>query len=79
MNELDFQVENQPRAAYIGRTALVPIYQYPSQKMSELKNFCRGGGNLDNVQDTLTRTMSELEKFAKQGVSQTMSKLNIFF
>ncbi len=25
MQKLDFQVENQPRAAYIGRTALVPI------------------------------------------------------
>ncbi len=24
-NELDFQVENQPRAAYIGRTALVCV------------------------------------------------------
>ncbi len=35
----DFQVENQPRAAYIGRIALVPIHQCPSQKMSSLKIF----------------------------------------
>ncbi len=47
--QLDFQVENQPRAAF------VPIYQYPSQKMSQLEIllqnfFCRGG----------TQTMSEI-------------------
>ncbi len=55
-SKLDFQVENQPRAAF------VPIYQYPSQKMSELKFFFVGGagGNPDNVRDTLTRTMSEI-------------------
>ena len=35
--ELDFQVENQPRAAF------VPIYQYPSQKMLEIF-FLQGGG-----------------------------------
>ncbi len=39
-DELDFQEENQPRAAYIGRTALVPIHQCPSQKISKLKIFC---------------------------------------
>ncbi len=32
--QLDFQVENQPRAAF------VPIYQYPSQKMLD---FAGGG------------------------------------
>ncbi len=43
--KLDFQVENQPRAAYIGRKALVLIYQGPSQQMSQLKKICaRGGG-----------------------------------
>ncbi len=36
------QVENQLQAAYIGRKALVPICQCPSQEMSELKNL--GGG-----------------------------------
>ena len=36
---LDFQVENQLEAAYISRTALVPIQQYPSQMMSKLKFF----------------------------------------
>ena len=40
--------------------------------MSELESFlcvcvC-GGGNPDNVQDTPTRTMSELEKFFPGGV-----------
>ncbi len=44
ITKLDFQVENQPRAVYIGRTALVPIYQYPIQKMSELKIFFAGEG-----------------------------------
>ncbi len=45
-NEPDFQVENQPWAVYIGRTALVPICQCPSQEMSQLKIFWnrRGGG-----------------------------------
>ncbi len=38
--KLDFQVENQPRAAYISRKALVPICQCPSQEMSELKVVC---------------------------------------
>ncbi len=43
----DFQVdslENQPHAAYIGRTALVPICQGPSQQMSQLQIFCSGSG-----------------------------------
>ncbi len=47
--KLDFQVENQPRAAYIGRTALVPICQYPSQKMSQLKFSMGRAGNSDNL------------------------------
>ncbi len=48
--QLDFQVENQPRAAYIGRTALVPICQDSSQQISQLKKNCpRGGGNSDNL------------------------------
>ncbi len=50
--KLDFQVDNQPRAAYIGRTALVPIHQCPSQQSVQdtpnpdnLENFSfRGGG-----------------------------------
>ncbi len=39
--KLDLQVENQPREAYIGRTAVVPIPQCPSQPMSEFKRTCR--------------------------------------
>ncbi len=41
--KLDFQVENQPWALYIGRTALVLISQYPNQQMSKLKIFCNWG------------------------------------
>ncbi len=70
--ELDFQVENQPLAAYIGRTALVPICQCPSQEMSQLKIFCKGGG--------VTWTMSKLDNVqVGQCLSWIMSKLKIFF
>ena len=46
--------------------------------MSKQEKFAKRGGRggfLDNVQDTLPRTMSELEKFALQGggVSRAMS------
>ncbi len=47
--QLDFQVDNQPRAAYIGRTA--PIHQCPSQQCvrdtanpDNLENFSFQGG-----------------------------------
>ena len=57
--KLDFQVENQPWAVF------VPIYQYPSQKMSA---GGEGGGNPDNLSEIpLTRTMSQLEHFFLQG------------
>ncbi len=49
------------RAAYIGRTALVPICQCPRQEMSLLKIVCNwgGGGNLDNVRVAKTQTISK--------------------
>ncbi len=54
--KLDFQGENQPRAAYIGKTALVRVRQCPSQTISELKfsvgrrGVTRTMYKLDNVQ-----------------------------
>ncbi len=54
------------RAAYIGRTALVPICQCPRQEMSLLKIVCNWGGG------GVTWTMSELPKL-RQYLSQILS------
>ena len=51
--KLDFQVGSVQRAAYIGRTALVPIHQCPSQQCvrdtanpDNLENFSLQGGGV---------------------------------
>ena len=85
----DFQVENQPRAAYIGSTALhlrgdVQVGQCKKRvRQCPSWNFLwvRGGGNLDNihVRQCLSRTISEsdnnwVEIFYGGGGTQTISK-----
>ncbi len=54
--------------------------RYPAPDNVRVGKIFFRGGIPDNVRDTLTQTMSELEKFALRGggVSQTMSELEKF-
>ncbi len=71
----DFQVENQSRAAYIGRIALVPIQQCSSHTMSELKFSVGGGGKSDNVQVTRMDTRTPIQ--GQTNISSLLRLINM--
>ncbi len=82
--KLDFQVDNQLGAAYIGRTALVSIHQCPSQQCVQdtanpddlEKKFCIGVTRTirQSVRDTPNPDNLEHFSFQRGGVTRTIGK-----